>query len=539
VNGTQGSGKSTLSDLLVHLFKHKHHLSAVCFSLDDFYLSRQQREDLATEIHPLFKTRGVPGTHDLALAIKTLKCLLEGKATRIPRFNKAIDDRYDQKDWTVIDKPVDIIIFEGWCLGAQAQSEQTLTEAINDLESEEDASLRWRSYINQQLLGPYQHLFSYIDQWVMLKAPSFECVYQWRLEQEDKLKAKLAASGSNDDSGVMNENEVARFIKFYQRITTHLLVTLPAKVHHLFELDEKRQVVNYQQQNVVKEGGQNLTSLLIFTDMDGSLLNHDTYDFSDAMPVMENLKQSGVPVIPCTSKTAAELFSLRIKLDNPYPFIVENGAAVFIPIGTFLKQPDDTIVVGNYWVKEFTQPRSHWLALLQSLNHHYEGCYKGFSQMTLAEIIEATGLDETAAQESSQRDYGEPLMWQGTEQQKTQFVEALTLHGATILQGGRFIHVCGDANKGQALRWLTAVYQTMSDDANEFVTVAIGDSHNDIAMLETADMALLIRSPSHELPKLNRTHDVYVSDAVAPLGWKQGVEKILGKLTDLTGGTNG
>jgi len=532
VNGAQGSGKTTLGDFLVHALTHEFNLNVVSVSLDDFYLTKAQRTSLAQTVHPLFKTRGVPGTHDVKLAVDTFERLLAGQPTGIPRFNKAIDDRFAESEWDQVDKPVDVIVFEGWCLGAVAQRPFDLLTPINKLEREDDEQVIWRRYINQQLLNHYPRLFNYVDQWVMLKAPSFDCVYNWRLEQESKLRARLENASDEEKKSVMSDEEVARFITFYQRITETLLDTLPAKVNYLFELDENRQVISDSKPVSGFKAKKISQPLLVFSDMDGSLLNHHDYNFEAAKPLLLSLSQQQVPVIPCTSKTSAELFSLREVMQSEAPFIIENGAAAYIPIGALLEQPEDTVEQDGYWVKAFTKPRGHWLSLLMQVSAQYEGCYKSFNEMTLAEIMTATQLDERSAGQASQREYGEPVMWLADDEKKRAFVAELTSLGATILQGGRFIHVSGETNKGQALRWLTEQYQSLSLSDKLFKTIAIGDSQNDVAMLEAADIALLIPSPVHDLPALNRESGVYVAEQVAPEGWKQGIETILNELED-------
>lgn len=245
INGSQGSGKSTLADYLALLLKEKYRLNTIVLSIDDFYLTLQQRQLLAKEVHPLMLTRGVPGTHDVGLANDVIRSLSEGAAqTLIPRFDKSTDDRYPQEKWDIITAPTDLIILEGWCVGADTQSAEALLMPVNNLETEEDTDGRWRNHVNQQLRDVYQDLFNMVDIWIMLKAPSFDCVYQWRLEQEQKLRNTLSASPSDSKiSKVMDDEGVHRFIQYYQRITEHLLETLPDKVDVLFELDEKRNII--------------------------------------------------------------------------------------------------------------------------------------------------------------------------------------------------------------------------------------------------------------------------------------------------------
>lgn len=239
INGAQGSGKSTLTDLLVLLLDQQFNLNTIGLSIDDFYLTKQQRNELAPTIHPLMATRGVPGTHDVELAIEIIHKLIKGDVNvAIPRFNKAIDDRYPEDNWDQVTDKIDVVFLEGWCVGAQAQSNEQLRDPINALESEYDSTASWRQYVNQQLTDTYPALFETIDRWIMLKAPSFDCVYAWRLEQEHKLRDNL-----KDKSATMNDRQIAFFIQHYQRITEHILQTLPNKVDYLFELNEDRQII--------------------------------------------------------------------------------------------------------------------------------------------------------------------------------------------------------------------------------------------------------------------------------------------------------
>ena len=240
INGAQGSGKSTLAELLVFLFKQDYQVNSVAISIDDFYFTRQQRIELAENIHPLLATRGVPGTHDVLLAQQTLDSLIQGKKpVSIPRFNKADDDRYAQEQWDVLEHPVDIIVFEGWCLGAEAQKVDDLKQPVNALEKNYDTGLVWRNYVNQQLQYEYATLFNKVDLWIMLKAPNFDCIFNWRLQQENKLRASI-----KDNNKTMDADEVKQFIQYYQRITEYLLKTLPNKVDYLFELDEQRNIIH-------------------------------------------------------------------------------------------------------------------------------------------------------------------------------------------------------------------------------------------------------------------------------------------------------
>lgn len=239
LNGSQGSGKSTLCDYLVALFRHRYQRRCVVLSLDDFYLTAAQRRELAHEVHPLLRTRGVPGTHDMTLLRDILSALLAGEAVRIPRFDKARDDRRPDPEWDEVSATVDLVLLEGWCLGALAQPAGALNRPVNTLEADEDPEGKWREYVNRVLSRDFPPVYRMADSWAMLRAPSFDCVYEWRLEQEKKLAARRSGAG------VMSDQEVARFIQFYQRLTQHCLSSLPGKVNHLYTLGADRAIDSY------------------------------------------------------------------------------------------------------------------------------------------------------------------------------------------------------------------------------------------------------------------------------------------------------
>ena len=252
INGCQGSGKSTLANYLRTTLVLAHNIESICVSLDDFYLSKNDRLALAESKHALLSTRGVPGTHDAALAIKQLQALKKQSTgtVELPVFDKSHDDR-DIAHPQVVELPVKVIILEGWCLGAEPQTAAQLETPINALESQQDANGEWREFVNQALSQDYAELFSLVDCWLMLKAPSFDCVYQWRMEQEQKMATKLGVDFFNENNnthpGIMNTDELQHFIDHYQRITEHGFSTLPKKMHHLYELDSKRKIISHSQ----------------------------------------------------------------------------------------------------------------------------------------------------------------------------------------------------------------------------------------------------------------------------------------------------
>jgi mannosyl-3-phosphoglycerate phosphatase len=198
-----------------------------------------------------------------------------------------------------------------------------------------------------------------------------------------------------------------------------------------------------------------LKNVLVFSDLDGTLLDHHTYSFAPALPMLQKLHSANIPVIPNTSKTFAELAELRQQIGLDGPFIVENGSAIYIPMLYFKVQPEDTKSRNGYWVKEFTKPRKHWLTLIEKLKGRFIGEFNHFFNMSNQEIIAATGLSEKEARLAATREYGEPILWLGSDKTKTEFVQAVEILGASTLQGGRFLHLSGECDKGKALVWLT------------------------------------------------------------------------------------
>lgn len=242
INGCQGSGKSTLAELLQRLLSDYYGLSVANLSIDDFYLTKRERVRLAETQHPLFLTRGVPGTHDLKLLKQTLSSLQnQHSTTPIPRFDKGIDDRAAPTHWDSLQGAADIVLLEGWCVGVSVQDSGTLPLAINTLERNEDPQGLWRQYINDVIAEEYEHVFAKLDLLIMLKAPSFDCVYQWRSKQEEKLRQTLEAAGKSTQS-LMDTPALRRFIEHYQRLTEHMLAVLPQQAHIVFELDEHHRI---------------------------------------------------------------------------------------------------------------------------------------------------------------------------------------------------------------------------------------------------------------------------------------------------------
>jgi D-glycerate 3-kinase len=234
--GTQGSGKSTMAAFLKLQLEQKG-LTVAVLSIDDIYLTLPQRERLAAEVHPLLKTRGVPGTHDVGLGLALLDVLTSGPAeVSLPRFDKAEDTRAAADTWPRVMAPVDVVLFEGWCVGALPQIDEALAAPINALEREDDADGAWRGYVNDQLKGDYALLFGRIDILAMLQAPGFEAVFGWRCLQEQKLADRVRREGLIG-AKVMTPDQIRCFLMFYQRITQNILAEMPGRADIVMPLD--------------------------------------------------------------------------------------------------------------------------------------------------------------------------------------------------------------------------------------------------------------------------------------------------------------
>ena len=238
LTGGQGSGKSTISNILKILLKEAYNLNTVIFSIDDFYKTYKERKKMSEKISPLFLTRGVPGTHDTNLLFTCLKKIKESNFSKIliPKFDKSIDDRLPKKKWQKVEKKQDIVIFEGWCVGATPQKKKDLIAPINILEKEKDKKRTWRNYVNKELKNRYEKIFKLIDLMIFLKIPSFEYVYEWRLLQEKKLR--VTSKGKK----TMTDKQVKNFIMFYERITRHMLKNFSKKAKFIINIDNSHRL---------------------------------------------------------------------------------------------------------------------------------------------------------------------------------------------------------------------------------------------------------------------------------------------------------
>lgn len=237
INGAQGTGKSTLADYLSLAIGESGERIVATLSIDDFYLTRAERRALAEQVHPLLAVRGVPGTHDVPMlraCLDRLRELQPGERCRLPRFDKATDDRAPEASWPGVEGPVDLVILEGWCVGSVAEPDAGLDMPVNALEETQDAHGRWRRYVNGRLRTDYAGIFAQLDALAFLQAPGFDAILRWRVKQE----RKLAASAAPHAPGIMSDDEVREFIQYFERITRNNLATVRSNADIVLELDE-------------------------------------------------------------------------------------------------------------------------------------------------------------------------------------------------------------------------------------------------------------------------------------------------------------
>lgn len=259
--------------------------------------------------------------------------------------------------------------------------------------------------------------------------------------------------------------------------------------------------------------------LLIVTDLDGTLLDHHSYSLDAARPALERAARARIPVIPNTSKTGAELLSLRASMASQDPFIIENGSAICLP-----RPPRQaSICMDDYQQERLGVDIARIRQVLQALKAEYR--FESFADWSDALLASHTGLSLEAAHAAAQRRYSEPLLWQDSDAARQTFLQQLASQGLHALQGGRFLTVLGSgADKGKALVRLRTLYQM--DREHPPCVIALGDSGNDRAMLEQADIAVVIANPAVPALQLQGPEVIY-SQATGPEGWNETIQQLL------------
>jgi D-glycerate 3-kinase len=238
LTGGQGTGKSTISNILKIVLKEAYKLETVIFSIDDFYKTLNERKIMSRKISSLFLTRGVPGTHDTKMLYNCIKNLKNNKIKKlmIPKFDKSNDDRFSKNRWLKVKKKPNIVIFEGWCVGVTAQKKKDLINPINKIEKQKDKKKIWRQKVNLELNKNYKKIFDLIDKLIFLKVPSFKYVFRWRLLQEKKLR--ITGKGKK----TMTDKQISNFIMYYERLTKHMLKILPKTADTIISIDKKHRL---------------------------------------------------------------------------------------------------------------------------------------------------------------------------------------------------------------------------------------------------------------------------------------------------------
>ena len=267
--------------------------------------------------------------------------------------------------------------------------------------------------------------------------------------------------------------------------------------------------------------------LLVFTDLDGTLLDHDAYDFAAADPALRRLHQLRIPLIPVTSKTLAELKPLMLALESRHPCIAENGAVIAVPDGYFDAGEDQTRD-GIYLVTRMGLSSTEILGRAHRLREQHGFRFRGFSDMSVEEVASHTGLEPVQARQAKSRLASEPVLWLDSPQALERFQRALSEHGVQMLQGGRFWHLMGRQDKGPALRRLAERYRR--NGFTRFRTVALGDSPNDLAMLTNADMPVVVKNHTGKWLAVNAPVPVRRTEAPGPQGWNRAVLEILNEM---------
>ena len=239
--GGQGTGKTTTSSLIKIILIKYFKLNVFRISIDDFYKTRKERISLSKRVHPMLLTRGVPGTHDINMMLNFFRKSKSKKFKRLklPTFNKAIDDRFEKKRWYDLKEKPDVIIFEGWCVGAKSEKNDTLKRSINIMEKTKDKKQIWRKYVNDQLKSKYKKLYSQLNCLIYLKAKDFSLLQKWRLKQERKLWIK---SKKNSKTKIMSKEDVLSFMQTYQRITQNMFRYMPKYASIIINLNSNHQI---------------------------------------------------------------------------------------------------------------------------------------------------------------------------------------------------------------------------------------------------------------------------------------------------------
>ncbi len=268
--------------------------------------------------------------------------------------------------------------------------------------------------------------------------------------------------------------------------------------------------------------------LVVYTDLDGTLLDHDSYSFEPARPALTRLKSLSVPVIPVTSKTLAELSVLMQKLGLVGPCIAENGGLIAIPIGYF---EQDTLEqrYEDFYVEFLSPDHAEIVAMLQKLRQTFGFKFRGFADFSVTEIAELTGLSMEEAVLARERLCSEPLVWYDDDVAFNKFQNELGKRNFTLVRGGRFHHVLGATDKAVAIEKLSRRFTQAG--FTDFTSIALGDSPNDLKMLDAANVAVVIRRKDESWLQFETHAEKVETQSSGPQGWNDFFQNYLDKIT--------
>ncbi|MCL5671534.1 MAG: HAD-IIB family hydrolase [Acidobacteria bacterium] len=267
--------------------------------------------------------------------------------------------------------------------------------------------------------------------------------------------------------------------------------------------------------------------LVVFTDLDGTLLDHETYSFSPALEALDLLKSKGVPLILCSSKTRAEIELIQLDIGLRHPFISENGAAVFIPRGYFPLAPEATRGVEGYEVLECGIPYRQLVETLHRISSELRIRVISFSDMSLDEVARDSKLPPMEARLAKLREYDEPFwILDSSAATRSRLLNALREAGLRCIRGGRYYHVTSVTDKGLAVRKLSSLYEQAWGNV---LTVGLGDSPNDLPLLREVDIPIVVRNPAAGAATrlLRKVPTARISSAPGPRGWNETVLEVM------------
>jgi mannosyl-3-phosphoglycerate phosphatase len=273
-----------------------------------------------------------------------------------------------------------------------------------------------------------------------------------------------------------------------------------------------------------------MTQLVVFTDLDGCLLDSTTYSYELAIPALEALRARGIPLVLVSSKTRAEIEPLRRQLRHHDPFIVENGAAVFVPRGLFDFPLERARAKNSYDVIELGLPYGILRDVLKQIEKSVATPLRGFGDLSVDEVVQLTGLTRREAILAKEREYDEPYLLEGPPALIEEVCRQIVVRGLRWTKGGRFFHLTGDNNKGQAASLLLRCYQRQQQfqgDGERIVTVGIGDSINDAPLLAVVDRPILVQKPDGSYDPDIHIPGMTRAPGIGPIGWNHAVQELL------------